>query len=54
LSEVVARFSPASAWAITLNAEEIVLCFLILLLLLRPGKTSRQLVLALGLTLALA
>jgi len=54
LSEAVARFPHASAWAITPNAGEIVCYYLILLLLLLPGKTTRQLVVALGLSLVLA
>ncbi|MDR2549957.1 MAG: DNA internalization-related competence protein ComEC/Rec2 [Desulfobulbus sp.] len=54
LSEAVARLPHASVWTITPNAGEIVLYYCLLILLLRPEKTVRRLVLALGLALVLA
>ncbi|WP_310599454.1 DNA internalization-related competence protein ComEC/Rec2 [Desulfobulbus sp.] len=54
LSEAVARLPHASVWTITPNAGEIVLYYCLLVLLLRPGKTARHLVLTLALTLVLA
>ncbi|MCL1981217.1 MAG: DNA internalization-related competence protein ComEC/Rec2 [Proteobacteria bacterium] len=53
LCKAVAEFPHASAWTITPNGGEIVLYYFLLLLLLRPGKTTRHLALALGLALVL-
>jgi DNA internalization-related competence protein ComEC/Rec2 len=54
LADAASGLPHASVWTITPNLMEIALYFLVLFLLLKPGKTTRQLVLALGLAFLLA
>ena len=53
LADAASRLPLASIWTITPNPVEIAVYYLVLYLLLQPGKTARQHILALGLALLL-